>query len=216
MEEILKFQKPEELEFLRKRSVEALVDLCKLAFDYIKNGSNVEKYEIFASNTGQTSEFIQKIVEILLEFLIDAVKFNYNDSHFQSLATDAGLYDDQISVLSQFVASKKETIENLLKQNQNLELRYRHLDWRLEARIASRTLHSQAVPLITMKLHLDSETYPDKLQVLSDTDTENTTKREVILQTDPNSLVHIIDQLEQALQESKSHRTRNFIKAFKQ
>lgn len=67
-----------------------------------------------------------------------------------------------------------------------------------------------------MKLHLDSETYPDKLDVLNDVDSPNTTKKEVLLQTDPNSLVHIIDQLEQALQESKTHRTRNFIKAFKQ
>lgn len=78
-------------------------------------------------------------------------------------------------------------------------------------------MHSQAVPLITMKFHLDSETYPDKLDVLNDVENvSHTTKKEVILQTDPNSLVRIIDQLEQALQESKTHRTRNFIKAFKQ
>lgn len=68
-----------------------------------------------------------------------------------------------------------------------------------------------------MKLHLDSEIYPDKLMVLNDfRNTTHTTKKEVILTTDPNSLVYIIDQLEQALQESKTHRTRNFIKPFKQ
>lgn len=68
-----------------------------------------------------------------------------------------------------------------------------------------------------MKLHLDSEIYPDKLMVLNDFhNTTYTTKKEVILKTDPNSLVYIIDQLEQALQESKTHRTRNFIKPFKQ
>lgn len=68
-----------------------------------------------------------------------------------------------------------------------------------------------------MKLHLDSETFPDRLNVLYDVGScPNTTKNEVVLQTDPNSLVHIIEQLEQALQQSKTHRTRNFIKAFKQ
>lgn len=112
----------------------ALVDLCKLAFDYIKYGSNEEKYQTFAENTGQTSEFIQTIVEILLEFLIDAVKFNWTETHLQSLVTDAGLNVDQVSVLSQFVESKKEIIETLLKQNQSSDLRYRGLDWRLEAR----------------------------------------------------------------------------------
>lgn len=108
--------------------------MCKLSFDYIKSGSNEQKYQIFAENTGQTSEFIQTIVEVLLEFLIDAVKFNWTESQLQPLITDFGLNVEQVSVLSQFVQSKKEMIETLLKQNQTLDLRYRQLDWRLEAR----------------------------------------------------------------------------------
>lgn len=66
----------------------------------------------------------------------------------------------------------------------------------LPYRIAARALHSQAVPLIMMKLHLDSETFPDRLNVLNDVGScPNMTKNEVVLQTDPNSLVHIIEQL---------------------
>lgn len=63
-----------------------------------------------------------------------------------------------------------------------------------------------------MKLHLDSETINEhKLKLNSD---QQRTKKEILLQTDPNNLVHIINVLEQALIESKTHRTRNFIKAF--
>lgn len=63
-----------------------------------------------------------------------------------------------------------------------------------------------------MKLHLDSETINErKLKLNSE---QQRTKKEILLQTDPNNLIHIIDVLEQALIESKTHRTRNFIKAF--
>lgn len=65
-----------------------------------------------------------------------------------------------------------------------------------------------------MKLHLDSETINErKLKINSE---QQRTKKEILLQTDPNNLIHIIDVLEQALIESKTHRTRNFIKAFQQ
>lgn len=105
-------------------------------------------------------------------------------------------------------------MENILKQNNTKDLRFRELEWRMEAKIASRSLLHQAVPIITMKLHLDSETVNErKLKLNSDT---QRTKKEVLLQTDPNNLVHIIEVLEQALIESKTHRTRNFINAFQQ
>lgn len=105
-------------------------------------------------------------------------------------------------------------MENILKQNNTKDLRFRELEWRMEAKIASRSLLHQAVPIITIKLHLDSETINErKLKLHSD---QQRTKKEVLLQTDPNNLVHIIEVLEQALIESKTHRTRNFIKAFQQ
>lgn len=154
MNEIIKFHRPDQLEFVQKRSVEgkfvcfsskyfvisidslfsALVDLCKLSFDYIKSGNNEEKYKIFAENTGQTPEFIQGIIEVLLEFLIDAVKNYWNETHLQQTLTEIGLKHEQINVLSQFVESKREIIMNLLKHNQTHDLRFRELDWRLEAR----------------------------------------------------------------------------------
>lgn len=105
-----------------------------MAFDYIKSGSNEEKYQAFAENTGQSPQFIQTIVEVLLEFLLDAVKFNWTETQFQSLVTDVGLNTEQVSVLTQFIESKKSTIESLLNQNLTSDLRYRQLDWRLEAR----------------------------------------------------------------------------------
>lgn len=135
------------------------------------------------------------------------------DEEFDSLKT-LNFSEEQVSILWQFVTNKKSFMENILKQNTTKDLRFRELEWRMEAKIASRTLLHQAVPIITMKLHLDSETINErKLKLHSD---QQRTKKEVLLQTDPNNLVHIIEVLEEALIESKTHRTRNFIKAFQQ
>lgn len=112
------------------------------------------------------------------------------------------------------------------------EFRFRELEWRLEARIASRCLLSQAIPIITIKLHLDSETVNENKNKLSDINQsrslgvavndldENTVldtrkqQREILFQTDPNNLVNIIDILEKYLVEAKTHLIRNFVKSF--
>lgn len=134
-----------------------------------------------------------------------------------------GFNAEQISILWQFVSSKRDMVENILKHYDVQDFRFRELDWRLEARIASRSLLSQSIPIITMKLHLDSETINENKQTIYGVEGEQTAgdakptpvrlKREVIVQTDPNNLVYMIDVLEKALEEAKTHRIRNLIKA---
>lgn len=74
-----------------------------------------------------------------------------------------------------------------------------------------------------MNLHLDSETINENKQTIYGVEGEQTAgdakpvpvrhKREVIVQTDPNNLVYMIEVLEKALEEAKTHRIRNLIKA---
>lgn len=207
MADIIKFQKLEDLQFIQEQTVEILVELCKIAFDYIKNGPNSEKYEkISKALSISSTDQVQQSVEIIAQFLVDAVRTKAKETDFNSLA-ELGFSEQHISVLKQFVESKADNISKLLLGKQSSDLRFRDLDWRLEARVASRSLHSQAEPVITIKLHLDNEATNEKRDVL------NTTETQVVVQTDPNSLVHIIGQLEQALAESKTYQTRNFVKA---
>lgn len=70
-----------------------------------------------------------------------------------------------------------------------------------------------------MKLILDTESSlenRDKLSGTKNSDNQIITKKEVLMETDLLNLSHIIEQLEEALMESKSHRTRNFLKASQQ
>lgn len=74
----------------------------------------------------------------------------------------------------------------------------------------------QVSPITTVLLTMDSEQINDnkaKLTFVNDNSFSSTTKT-ILFQIDPTNLVHIIDVLEQALAESKTHRTRNTLKAF--
>lgn len=75
----------------------------------------------------------------------------------------------------------------------------------------------QANPIIIIKLHLDTEQVSEHRSVLGAKRDESKKKYETakqfLLQTDPNNLVHIIDVLERALLESKTHRMRDMLKA---
>lgn len=148
-------------------------------------------------------------------------------------ATKTGFTPDQISILWQFVNTKREFLTNVLQFYSVQDYRFRELEWRLEARVASRSLLVQSIPIITIKFHLDLEIINENKDVLfkpsedspskgdNSTTTQNSVisseirrKKEIVLQTDPNNLVYIIDVLEKALEEAKTHRIRNFMKAF--
>lgn len=133
-----------------------------------------------------------------------------------------GFNAEQISILWQFVTSKRDIVSNILKNYGVQDFRFRELDWRLEARIASRSLHKQAIPIITIKLHLDTEIINENKETIYGCEFSSSgandklakrRKKEVIVQTDPNNLLYIIDVLEKALEESKTHRVRNLVKA---
>lgn len=150
-------------------------------------------------------------------------------------ATKNGFTSDQISVLWQFVTTKREFLTNVLQYYSVHDYRFRELEWRLEARVASRSLLVQSIPIITIKLHLDLEVINENKDILfksndhsidtspkednSATDqntvlpSERRRKKEILFQTDPNNLVYIIEVLEKALEEAKTHRIRNFMKA---
>lgn len=118
-------------------------------------------------------------------------------------------------------------MKNLLSQFGVHEFRFRDLAYRLEARISSRSLLTQAIPFISIKLYLDTEAINEYKSCLVSVDerdkseTANVTqtpiarqKKQILFQTDPNNLINIIAILEKALDEAKTRRIRNIAKAF--
>lgn len=66
-------------------------------------------------------------------------------------------------------------------------------------------------------MYLDSETInenKDNLITLDRNYVKQAHCRQICFQVDPSNLLYIINVLEQALDECKAHRTKNFVKAF--
>jgi hypothetical protein len=72
--------------------------------------------------------------------------------------------------------------------------------------LASRALQHQVTPLITMNLTLETKT------ALA---SGSTSRKNIVLQTDPTNLVHITQVLEEALRESQSQHSRQIQRSFK-
>lgn len=124
-----------------------------------------------------------------------------------------GFNENQIEILWQFIQNKQTAVSKLLASNHHAP-RFRDLEWRLETIISSRALLKQFTPQVSMKLHLDRETHNDHKDKLAK-DTAST-QQQVVMKLDPGSLRGIIERLDEALLESKSHRTRLFTRAFHQ
>lgn len=90
----------------------------------------------------------------ILHFFVFSLQINENEF---GEATRSVFTPDQIPIIWQFVTSKRDLMKNLLNQFGVHEFRFRDLEWRLEARISSRSLRTQAIPFISIKLYLDTE-----------------------------------------------------------
>ncbi|XP_062563047.1 COMM domain-containing protein 2 [Armigeres subalbatus] len=218
MAHLIKQGQDKHLKFVLGQPEEVLIEFCKLAIEYISNGINEKKCSVAAKKLDTTFDTIKSCVEALVCLLIDCTKLHITEEQFQTLST-LQFTDGQIAILWQFISSKRNLVENILKHSPDSELHFRDLEWRLEAKVASRSLNKQATPIIAMKLHLDSEVVNEHKECLQSSelvepDERSATRKEVLLQTDPTSLVHLIQVLEQALIDSKTHRVRNFVKSF--
>ncbi|XP_059620678.1 COMM domain-containing protein 2 isoform X2 [Phlebotomus argentipes] len=207
------------LHFLSRQSSDVLVEFCKLGLEYLSSGPNEKKYANAARKLSTTPEDgeiqPESLVECLVSFLINCVAFNVSEGDFEELER-LNFTPEQVAILWQFVTNKKQYVRSLLRSRRSQEYRFRDLEWRLEARVASRSDLSQATPLITMKFHLDHETIDEHKENLLENPTESSSRKQVVMSTDPCNLTHMISTLESALQQSKTHRTRNFVKVFQQ
>ncbi|XP_050317023.1 COMM domain-containing protein 2 [Bactrocera neohumeralis] len=212
----LKTDQRRHLELLRHRGSEDVVELCKAAFEYLSFGPNTQRYQYLAEKYSTDTGVVQKAVEALIALLINATKGNASESDLQCLQQEEGYSNDVMQVLSQFVSSKRHFIEGSIKTANIRAYRLVNIEWRLEVRLATRSLLRQSSIRVTMKLYLHTEPKNENRDLLEDGDQaihsdERRNRKDLLVQTDLSSLVHMIQVLETALYESKSRRIRNIV-----
>ncbi|KAM4694137.1 COMM domain-containing protein 2 [Discoglossus pictus] len=171
----------------------------RIAVEFLRKGSNPKVYESAARKMEVSSTTIQQAVEGLTYLLTESSKLMISDIDFQDSVLVLGFPEELNKVLLQFYLDNRKEIRRILSELEPALPHYQNMEWRLDVQLASRSLRHQIKPTVTMKLHLKQ-------------DEELSTK---VLQTDPATLHHLIQELEQALGEMKTNHCRRIVRNIK-
>ncbi|KAG9494273.1 COMM domain-containing protein 2 [Eleutherodactylus coqui] len=171
----------------------------RIAVEFLRKGSNPKVYEGAARKLEVSSTTIQEAVEGLTYLLTESSKLMISDIDFQDSVLVLGFPEELNKVLLQLYLENRKEIRQILSELEPNLPQYHNLEWRLDVQLASRSLRHQIKPTVTMKLHLK----------------ENDELETSVLQTDPATLVHIIQELEQALAEMKTNHCRRIVRNIK-
>ncbi|KYN32702.1 Rhodopsin [Trachymyrmex septentrionalis] len=177
-----------------------LQDFCKLALDYLQKGPNVKVYNAAAQKLDVELDVIKNSVEGLVNLLLESCKYKLSTEDFRDSIVALGFTEDKEAILSKLYSIKKDEVSDALEEIGFKLSRYHDMEWRFEVQTASRSLLKQVAPLISLDLSLKNPDNPEEIE-------------HVLLQTDPTNLLHITQELEEALQESRSQHIRRISRA---
>lgn len=136
----------------------------------------------------------------LMKFFIDSKKLRLGEKDIENQLKTVGFETDQIASLQDFLKSQNDIIPCD-------QLKFRDLEWRLEAKVASKSCHNinNIEPKILIQFNLSEESSASHRKKIS------SACEELLVETNASNLVHIIQKLEQAMTESKSHRNQQHL-----
>uniref|UniRef100_A0A8B9H4G5 COMM domain containing 2 n=1 Tax=Astyanax mexicanus TaxID=7994 RepID=A0A8B9H4G5_ASTMX len=190
---VLSDEHKEHLGFLPKVDPAVVGEFGRIAVEFLKKGSNPKIYEGAARKLNVPSETVQHGVEGLMYLLTESSKL------MVSVSTNS-----QLCFLFNFRCGTK-LVNSLLLQQNTVHARQSLLSYSPPSTVLSspilryRALRQHVKPAICLKLHLES----------------GGTQTARVLQTDPATLLHLIQELECALAEVKSNHCRRILRNIK-
>uniref|UniRef100_A0A8C3U691 COMM domain-containing protein n=1 Tax=Catharus ustulatus TaxID=91951 RepID=A0A8C3U691_CATUS len=172
----------------------AVGELGRLALEQLRRGAAPRACETAASESRARHG-----VEGLVYLLTESSKLMISEVDFQDSIHVLGFSDELNKSLLQLYLDNRKEIRSILGELAPRLPSYHSLEWRLDVQLASRSLRQQIKPAVTMKLHLN----------------QNEDQTAQVLQTDPATLLHLIQQLEQALGEMKMNHCRRIVRNMK-
>ncbi|NXD93332.1 COMD2 protein, partial [Chaetorhynchus papuensis] len=184
----------------------AIGELGRLALEQLRRGAAPRALETAARKLNIGVDTIQHGVEGLVYLLTESSKLmasipfcKISEVDFQDSIHVLGFSDELNKSLLQLYLDNRKEIRSILGELAPRLPSYHSLEWRLDVQLASRSLRQQIKPAVTMKLHLN----------------QNEDQTAQVLQTDPATLLHLIQQLEQALGEMKMNHCRRIVRNMK-
>eukprot|EP00794_Sanderia_malayensis_P012284 gene12284-13549_t len=174
-------------------------EFCKIAVGFIRNGINAKMYQTAGSKLNIDSQTVRKCVEALMHLMTETSKSLIGEIDFQDSMLTVGFSESLTSTLLTLYLEHRGEIRNVLKSLSFGLPSYNDLQWRFDVEVASRALHYQTKPVITLKLDLK--------------DGNDDIHR--VIQTDPVNLVHMTEELEKALAEMKTSHCRRITRNIK-
>ncbi|KAG5851397.1 COMM domain-containing protein 2 [Anguilla rostrata] len=196
---VLTDEHKEHLGFLPQVDSAVVGEFGRIAVEFMKKGSNPKIYEGAARKLNVPVETVQHGVEGLMYLLTESSKLMISEVDFQDSVLVLGFTEELNDLLLQLYLDNRRVIRNILQELAPSLPHYHNLEWRLDVQLASRALRQQVKPVVTLKLHLETEG----------------TQSARVLQTDPATLLHVIRELERALAEVKTNHCRRILRNIK-
>ncbi|KAG7488128.1 hypothetical protein MATL_G00031070 [Megalops atlanticus] len=196
---VLSDEHKEHLGFLPEVDSAVVGEFGRIAVEFLKKGSNPKIYEGAARKLNVAVETVQHGVEGLMYLLTESSKLMISEVDFQDSVLVLGFSEELNKLLLQLYLDNRKEIRHILSELAPSQPHYHNLEWRLDVQLASRVLRQQVKPVVTFKLHLENEGV----------------RSARVLQTDPATLLHIIQELERALAEVKTNHCRRILRNIK-
>ncbi|CAF0731592.1 unnamed protein product [Rotaria sp. Silwood1] len=182
---LLDDERKAQLDVLNKIDESAAVDICHAALGYLSTGLNAKSITNAANH---------------LELDVEIISTDALDESLKLLG-----YSNQIrQSFIECYQSKAHQLQTTLATDLALSLpQYKNLYWRFDVQIATRSMRSrkQFDPFFVLKLTLING--------------KNGEEKVHILQVDPLTLVHIVEQLELAMNELRNNHARRIMHTFR-
>ena len=198
---ILSEEQKEHLRFLTSLEIDVVLEFARISLDFIlKGSSNPKIFQAAAQKLGVDSKTVKNGISGLQHVFNESSRLMIGEIDFQDSILTMGFSEEVIAeLLKMYLANRKE-IRSILVEMAMAIPHYHDLEWRFDVELASRSLRHQTNPIIVMRLH----TKEGEKKINAD-----------ILQTDPVNLIHLTNELENAIQEMKTAHCRRIVRNIK-
>ncbi|XP_041791713.1 COMM domain-containing protein 2 [Chelmon rostratus] len=193
----------EHLAFLPKVDTAVVGEFGRIALEFLRRGTSPKIYEGAARKLCVPVEMVQHGVEGLMFLMTESSKHMISEVDFLDSVLVLGFGEELNQILLQLYLQHHSQIRSILSQLPSNLPAYRSLEWRLDVQLASRSVRLQVIPMLMMHLLLKRG---------CDSSSSSSSR---VLQTDPNTLLHLISTLEAALAAMKTSHARRILRNIK-